>query len=212
MVLVAFLALGGFGGPRIDVESPRSILMDARDFDFDMVNDSDTVSFLDGDYRFFGEDCSPNLRTQSLLGNARMLSEVAYTSGESLYQYIDFDQALLEMSSADDAQELVDELRAGANNGSCGYEGEFVSVRYYGETTLEAFGYELEDSVVYYEETVYDSSVLEATVRGVYVVVAQDESVLVIGGALDASTSDVSFGEMERAVQYAVDKAFGETD
>jgi hypothetical protein len=116
------------------------------------------------------------------------------------------------MPSAEDAQELVDELRAGANDGSCGYETEFISARYYGETTLETFGYELADSVVYYEETIYDSSVLEATVRRVYVVFAQDESVLVIDGALDASTSDVSFGEMERAVQYAVDKAFGETD
>jgi len=53
--LVAFLTIGGLGGPRIDVESPRSILMDARDFDFDMVNDSDSAGFLDGDYRFLAQ-------------------------------------------------------------------------------------------------------------------------------------------------------------
>jgi hypothetical protein len=210
--LLAFLTIGGLGGPRIDVESPRSILMDARDFDFDMVNDSDSAGFLDGDYRFFGADCSPNLRIQSLLGSARIRSEVAYTSGESLYQYIEFDQALLELPSADDAQNLVDELRAGANNESCGSDYESISTRYYGETTLETFGYELEDSIVYYGETVIDSLVLEATVRRVYVGLAQDESVLVIDGSLDASMSDVSFGEMERAVQYAVDKAFEETN
>ena len=210
--LAGFSIFGGLGGPSIDVESPRTILMDARDFDFDMVTDSDASDFTDVEYRFFGEDCTANNRINSLLGSARTRSEVSYTSGDSLYQFITFDQALLEMPTADDAEDLVEQIRAGSRTSSCEGDYEYITTRHYGDTTLETFGYEVDTSVVYYGETIYDSIVLEATVREVFVVVAQGEYVLALEGSLDASTSYVSFGEMERAVQFAVDKAYGEID
>lgn len=210
--LAGFSIFGGLGGPSIDVESPRTILMDARDFDFDMVADSDATDFTDGKYRFFGEDCAANRRVITLLGKARTRAEVAYTSGDSLYQYINFDQALLEMPTAEDATDFVEDIRTGSKTSSCEGDYDSITTRYYGDTTLETFGYDIENSVVYYGETIYDSIVLEATVREVFVVVAQDEYVLALRGSLDASTSYVSFGEMERAVQDAVDKAYGQTD
>ena len=210
--LAGFSLFGGLGGPSIDVESPRTILMDARDFDFDMVADSDATDFSDVEYRFFGEDCSANRRVVTLLGKARTRAEVGYTSGDSLYQYISFDQALLEMPTAEDATDLVDSIRRGSKAPVCGADYDSITTRYYGDTTLETFGYDIGNSVVYYGETIYDSIVLEATVREVFVVVAQEEYVLALQGSLDASTSYVSFGEMERAVQDAVDKAYGQTD
>lgn len=210
--LAGFLIFGGPGGPSIDVESPRSVLMDARDFDFDMVVDSDAPDFTDSEYRFFGEDCAANTGVIRLLGQARTRAEVSYTSGDSLYQFISFDQALLEMPSADDAIDFVSDIRSGSRSSSCESDYESITSRYYSDTTLETFGYDIENSVVYYGETIYDSIVLEATVREVFVVVAQDEYVLALQGSLDASTSYVSFGEMERAVEYAMDKAFGQAE
>lgn len=210
--LAGFSIFGGLGGPSIDVESPRTILMDARDFDFDMVADSDATDFTDVEYRFFGEDCAANRRVVTLLEKARTRAEVAYTSGDSLYQYINFDQALLEMPTAEDASDFVEDIRTGSKTSSCEGDYDSITTRYYGDTTLETFGYDIGNSVVYYGETIYDSIVLEATVREVFVVVAQDEYVLALQGSLDASTSYVSFGEMERAVQDAVDKAYGQTD
>jgi hypothetical protein len=212
VALAGFSILGGASGPSMDVESPRALLMDSRDFTFDMVADSDALDFTESGYRFFGEDCGANNRVIALLGKARTRAEVAYTSGDSLYQYINFDQALLEMPTADDATDFVEQIRSGSMSSSCESDYESISTRYYGDTTLEAFGYDIENSVVYYGETIYDSSVLEATLREVFVVVAQDEYVLALQGSLDASTSYVSFGEMERAVQDAVDKAYGESD
>lgn len=210
--IAGFAIFGGLGGPSIDVESPRTILMDSRDFDFDMVTDSEASNFTDVEYRFFAEDCTANNRINTLLGSARTRSEVSYTSGDSLYQFITFDQALLEMPTADDAEDLVEQIRAGSRASSCEGDYEYITTRHYGDTTLETFGYDVDTSVVYYGETIYDSIVLEATVREVFVVVAQGEYVLALEGSLDASTSYVSFGEMERAVQFAVDKAYGEID
>lgn len=212
IALVLFLVAGAFGGPRMDTESPRALLMDSRDFDFDMVTDPDSQDFLTGEYSFFGEDCSQNRQAGDLLGDARRRASTSFMSGDGLYQFIAFDQALVRLPSAEEARELIDLVRAGSRSGACESDYEYISTNYSGTTTLEAFGYDIEDSVVYYGRTEIDSIVLEATLRRVFVLAAQDDHVLVISAAIDASVSDVSFGELERAVEYAVGKAYGDIE
>lgn len=210
LALVIFLIAGTFGGPRMDLESPRALLMDARDFEFDMVADSEGQAFLADEYNFFGEDCVQDRRANSLIDDAQQRSAVSFLSGDALYQYINFDQALIRMADDEEAADLVDRLRSGSLSSNCESDYEFVSTQYSGTTTLEAFGYDVDTSVVYYGKTEIDSTVLEATLRRVMVVAAQDDHVLIISASIDSSTSYVSFGELERAVQYAVDKAYGE--
>lgn len=196
-------------GPRIDVESPRAILMNSRDFDFDMVVDSEATSLLDQEFSFFGEDCAENIRLNSLLGRVQSSDEISFTSGDSLLQFVTFRQALVALPDESVAAEVVQEARDGSTRTSCESDYEYIGTRYYGTTSASTFGYDVEESVVYFAETEIDSTVLEATIQRIYVLIAQDEYVMMLIGSIDASTPYVRFGEVEEAVQFALDKAYG---
>ena len=204
--------LGGLSKPSIDFDNPSTIVMRAYDFPFDMALESDRTAFLDQGYPIFGSDCRQNQEMLDLLDNARAPAEVQYYAGDSLKQYVYFRQVVLRFPSEREANDFVDTVRQGARSDACAWSSETISETHYGVTTVsDVYGYEVSNSVVFNSDTVYDAkNVLEATVRGLFVIVAQDNFVLVLEGNFDSTSPGVDNSEMRAAIKLAVEKAFGD--
>jgi hypothetical protein len=177
-----------------------------------MEDDDDFGTFLDRKYPFFGSECRATDQLEGLLSGARAVTEESFDSGESLIQYVSFHQVLLRLPSNSDATEIVERVTEGARSDSCAFKGDTITDSSYGVTTIsEVFGYDVADTLVFNSDTVYDAvDVLEATVRGLIVVIAQDNYVLVIDASFDSTSSGINNRDLRSAVDRAVQKAYGD--
>lgn len=211
-----FFGLGGTPDPEIDMTRPDSRLMNLNDFGYDMTFRSDPTPIEDRAYPVFaqGDECPADTSVARLLERGRVVASRYYSSGESLVQYVRFDQTILEFSSASSLESVINTIRQGYSSGACDFQGDFINTRLFGLSdgpdTFEGIG---ETSIVFNIDTIYDTSFLEATVRGVHVWIVQDNYLFITSASLDIDVrSGINYQQLFQSVEDAMNKAYGSSD
>ena len=206
---------GGTPKPEIDMARPDSRLMNLSDFSFDMTFWDDRTPIEDRSYPVFGrgEECPADMSVARILERGQVVASRYFVAGETLIQYVNFEQSIVEFSNASSLETLIDTVRQGYTSGRCNFEGDSLRTRLYGLSdgpdSFEVIG---ENSIVFNKDTIYDSSVLEATVRGVSVWIVQDNYLIITEASLDVDArTGITFQQLFRSVEDAIEKAYRPT-
>lgn len=210
-----FFGLGGTPDPEIDMARPDSRLMNLNDFGYDMTFRDEVTPLEERSYPAFGqgEGCPADGSMARILDRGQVIASRYYKSGDTLIQYVDFEQVIFEFPSAGSLESVIDTIRQGYSSGLCDFQGDFVTSRLYGLSegpdTFEVIG---DTSIVFNKDTVYETSFLDATVRGINVWVVQDNYLFITSAALDIDVRNgISYQQLFRSVEDAISKAYAST-
>ena len=210
-----FLGLGGTADPQIDMSRPESRLMNLNDFGFDMDFRTDPNPIEDRLYPAFGQgdNCPADKSLARILERGRVVADRYYNSGDTLVQYVSFEQTILEFPNASSLESVIDTIKQGYSSGLCDFQGEFVNSRLYGlaagPDTFEVIG---ENSIAFNKDTVYDSSFLEATVRSINIWVVQENYLFITNASLDIDVRNgINYQQLFRSVEDAISRAYAST-
>lgn len=188
--------------------------MDPTDFDFDMGRDDDYTRIEERAYPAFrsGEDCEEDVEMARLLDRGEVVASSYLYAGPSLIQFLTFEQAIIQFSTSGPPISALELIRSGHDNPGCEFSGDNLRTRNFGlEDGSEAFEVIGNDSLVHNQDTIFDSLVLDTTVRDVSVWIAQGDFLFITSAAVDTELAGgVSYRELYRAVEESVEKAYGQ--
>lgn len=220
VVLLVILSLGAAAwwlspsfssGPSINFESASSLTLRPIDFEFPLKPQSDPTTLLERDSPFLGSDeCYQQTQITSALRGATVIAEKYYSSEEGSKQLYLFEQQFLAFRDEGDLLDLMNAIRSGVSNSLCGYNSEYLMIRNYGLSTAEEeFGAGGEDSIFFNSDMEVDSEYLTLDWREIFVLIPQENNLLVIRGLVEIPGNTVNYNEMYSAVSLAIDTAYG---
>lgn len=215
LVVVLVTALWPFN---LTAAQARERLMASSDFDFSVKLSDDQNSVADAEYPFLGigDECTADAEIKEIIKRSgKVLSYIDYIEDSDSSGIAMFSEDVIEFESDADASKIVELIRGAEGESTCSYDNTSdastmtMYLKDFG-TAQDAYGVGGSNSVVYFADTIYDSTSnsWDFHWQNYKAVVAKGKYLIYINGMIDVDGS-VDEVQIKSHITKAIRKLLG---